>query len=141
MAAQLQLVSPILSPPHCLNLFKGHSLGRCRWILCFFKWIKKTVECLLNVFHPERWNIQSAHPITLFAHFKTNTKSIDIYRVLRCCVLKVISKHTESHEKGQANQRPQISINDEHSIYSISQIPSLCLELNLASKSIFGMRS
>ena len=27
----------------------------------------------------ERQNIQSSHPITLFTHFKTNTKSINIY--------------------------------------------------------------
>ena len=71
-------------------------------------------------FEPERWNIQSAHPITLFTHFKTNTKSINMYRLLRCCVLIKKSKHSESHEMGQANYRPQISINDEHSLYSIS---------------------
>ena len=35
----------------------------------------------------ERWNIQSTDPITLFTDFKRNTKSISIYRVLRCCVL------------------------------------------------------
>ena len=64
----------------------------------------------------ERWNIQSANPITLFTHFKTNTKSIDIHRVLRCSVLMKKSKHCGSNEMGQANQRPYISLNDEHSI-------------------------
>ena len=53
------------------------------------------------------------HPTTLFTHFKTNTKSIDIHRVLRFCVLMKKSKRSERHEMGQANQRP---IN----------IPSLC---------------
>ena len=38
--------------------------------------------------------------ITFFTHFKTNTKSISIYRVLRCCVLLKKSKHCESHEMG-----------------------------------------
>ena len=47
-----------------------------------------------------RWNIESTHPMILFTHFKTNTKSIDIYRVLRCCVLMKKSKHSESHEMG-----------------------------------------
>ena len=44
----------------------------------------------------ESWNILSAHSITLFTHFKTSTKSIDIYKVLRCCVLMKKSKHSES---------------------------------------------
>ena len=51
-------------------------------------------------FRLERWNIKSNHPITLFTHFKTNTKFIDMYRVLRCCVLMKKSKHSESHEMG-----------------------------------------
>ena len=33
---------------------------------------------------------ERAHPLTLFSHLKTNTKSIDIYRVLRCCELQKI---------------------------------------------------
>ena len=33
---------------------------------------------------PERWNIKSTHLITLFTRFKTNTKSIGTYRVVRC---------------------------------------------------------
>ena len=36
----------------------------------------------------------------LFSNFKTNTKSIDIDRVFRCCVLMKKSKHRESHEMG-----------------------------------------
>ena len=76
----------------------------------------------VDLFVPDRWNIQRAHPITPFTHFKTNTKSIDIYRVVRCCVLMKKSKHSENHEMGQANQRPWISIYDEHSIYCISLI-------------------
>ena len=35
----------------------------------------------------ERWNMKSTHFIILFTHFKTNTKSIGISRVLRCCGL------------------------------------------------------
>ena len=34
------------------------------------------------------------------------------------------SNYSESHEMVQANQRPQISLNDEHSIYSISLLQS-----------------
>ena len=45
------------------------------------------VQTWLDDFVSERWNIQSDHPITLLTHFKTNTKSISIYKVLRCCVL------------------------------------------------------
>ena len=80
------------------------------------KWLNfaKSVKRIETV--PERCNIQSAHPLTLFAHFKTNTKSMDLYRALRCVQMKK-SKHGESHVMGQATQRPQISINDEHSIY------------------------
>ena len=44
--------------------------------------------------------ILSAHPKTLFTHFKTKTKSIDTYRVLRCCVLMKISKHSDTHGMG-----------------------------------------
>ena len=40
--------------------------------------------------------------LTLFTHFKTNTKSIAIHRVLRCVFKK--SKYIKSHEMGQANQ-------------------------------------
>ena len=72
-----------------------------------------------NVLKAERWNLQRANPITPFTHFKTNTKSFNIYRVLSCCVLLKKLKQSENHDVGQANQRPQMSINDEHSIYSI----------------------
>ena len=34
----------------------------------------------------ERCNFQSLHLITIFTHFKTNTKYIVIYTVLRCCM-------------------------------------------------------
>ena len=48
----------------------------------------------------QRDGIYSVNPITLFTHFKTNTKSIDIHRVLRCSVLLKKSKHCESNEMG-----------------------------------------
>ena len=68
-------------------------------------------------FEPERWNIQSAHPITLFTHFKTNTK----YRVLRCYVLKN-QNLVKVMKWARLAREQQISISDEHSIYSISLV-------------------
>ena len=66
------------------------------------------MEHLLNT---ERWNIMSAHHITLFTHFKTTTKSIDIFRVLRCCVLmknqiiaKVKVNRERCHTKANVNK-------------------------------------
>ena len=56
---------------------------------------------------------------TLFTHFKTNTKTIGIYRLLECCVL-LKNQNLVSNEMGQAILRPQISTNDVRSIYSIS---------------------
>ena len=38
--------------------------------------------------------------LTLFTHFKTNTKYIDVYTVLRCSELVKKSKHSESLEMG-----------------------------------------
>ena len=39
-------------------------------------------------------------PYNTCTHFKRNTKSIDIYSVLRCCVLMKKSNYSESHEMG-----------------------------------------
>ena len=69
---------------------------------------------------PERWHKQSAHPIH-FSQFKTNTKSIDIYSVLRCCVL-LKNQNLVSREWARLIRDHQISRNDEHSINSISLV-------------------
>ena len=61
----------------------------------------------------ERWNTHSCDLITLFTHFKTNNKSIGICKVLRCQELFKKSQFGESNE-----MIPQISINDERSLYS-----------------------
>ena len=58
------------------------------YLVCFFS----------NLIDPERWNIKRAHLRTLFTHFKTNPKTISIYRVLGCCVLYKKSKHSKSNE-------------------------------------------
>ena len=74
-------------------------------VLVAFKQTKRSSLLSLTVpaFHclkyPERWNIYSAHPITLFTHFKTNTKSTSIYRLLTTCLLLNL-RYSESHEMG-----------------------------------------
>ena len=62
--------------------------------------IRRPCQSSNNYFGPERWSIESTHPITLFTHFKTNTKSIAIYRVLRCCELLKNQNIVTVHEIG-----------------------------------------
>ena len=54
-----------------------------------------------------------------FIRFKTKNKSIDIYRVLRCCALLKIKIYWVM-KLARLTRHQQISINDEGSIYSIS---------------------
>ena len=46
----------------------------------------------------ERWNMIARAGIQqdFFTHFKTNPKSVGIYRLLRCCVLKEIKIFVKS---------------------------------------------
>ena len=60
------------------------------------------------------------HPITLFTHFKTNTKSIAIYRLARCCVLLKNQNIVNVMKWARQTRAQQISINNGHSMYSIS---------------------
>ena len=60
------------------------------------------------------------HPITIFTHFKTNTKSIGIYRVLRCCVLLKNQNIVKVIKWARLTSNPYISMKDACSIYSIS---------------------
>ena len=60
------------------------------------------------------------HPITLFTHFKTNTKSIGIYRGLRCCMLLKTQNIVKFMKWARLTRDQKISVNDVCSIYSIS---------------------
>ena len=71
------------------------------------RYCEKIQTILFSMLHSQHWYRKFdlfylwgiCDPIALFTHFKTNTKSIGIYRVLRCCVLL---KHPNivSHENG-----------------------------------------
>ena len=77
-------------------------------------------EQFCYIFFSERWNIQSAHPVTLFTQFKTNTKSINIYRVSRHCVLLKNQDIVKFMKWARLTRDQYISINDVHSTYCIS---------------------
>ena len=60
-------------------------MEKCEWQTPFGRPRDKK----LILFYQERWNRKGVHPLTLFTHFKPNTKSIVIHTVLRCCVLLI----------------------------------------------------
>ena len=86
---------------------------------------------LFGLQHPQRLSFVYGREMECIESSSYNTfypfqYKHQIYRYIQSVkMLCAYEKHREIHEMGQANQRPQISINDEHSIYSISLVQGL----------------